>query len=140
MARQSAKSQSVPVTTNTQVDPYLKPATGLTDLEKHYWQLIVSNRPAEYFKSVDIPILTQCVRHISTSHVLDEQIKAITPEQITTDDGFKRYQKLQKMMDETTSKIIACLRTMRLTHQAIWDAKTGHTAAGEVDDGEKPWE
>lgn len=135
--RHSAASLSV---APAGVDHRLQPAPGLTQAQRSEWVKIVNSRPADWFGPEHESLLAQYCRHKVSAEILSKQIEEFQPEWMESDEGIKRYELLLKMMSRESNIIIALLRTMRITQQSMYNAKSANTAAGKTGKGRKPWQ
>ena len=114
----------------------LMPPPGLTDGERGVWLGIVNSKPADWFWMEHVPMLIDYSRQVCRGHVIDAQIKAFEPEWMTTDDGLKRYEKLIGMAAKLSGVQNTLLRSMRLTHQAVYRKDKAGMGPGK---GKKLW-
>lgn len=116
----------------------LAPSLRLTEAEKATWLEVINAKPADWFGKEHIPLIEQYVLHISNVHVIKDQLQAMKPEWITTDEGLKRYDKLLQMHEREGRAISSLATRLRLTPQSTYSAKK---AAGYVPiEGKKPWD
>src|SRR5918997_294465 len=59
---------------------------------------------------------------------------------LSTGEGLRRYGRLLAMRERETRAITALARSMRLTQQARYDARTANTAANRAGGAPRPWE
>jgi hypothetical protein len=57
-----------------------------------------------------------------------------------TVDGLDHYRKLAAEAERETRAMLACARSLRLTHQARTDSRTAGRRAANETGGPKPWE
>src|SRR4026207_657611 len=96
----------------------LKAPAGLTQAERGGWVELVTSRPADHFGTQHVPIMVEYVRNVCRSHVVDEQLRAIEPEVLATDEGLRRYDSLAALAIKISNIIRALATAMRLTQQA----------------------
>ena len=77
----------------------LNPPATLTEAERGLFLQAVNSKPADYYDKSHLPLLEQYVRHLSYVQVIRDQITAMQPDWLTTEDGLKRYDKLLAMHD-----------------------------------------
>ena len=139
MATRGRKSTASLSVAPVGIDHRLTPCAGLTQAQRAEWVKIVNSRPADWFGPEHESLLAQYCRHKVSAEVLSEQMEAFKPEWLIDDDGLKRYELLQKMMTRESNIIIALLRTMRITQQSMYNAKSANTAAEKTSKGRKLW-
>jgi len=100
----------------------LMPPPGLTPAEKGVWLQTVNSKPTDWFGSENVPVLVEYVRQVCRGHVLADQIKDFDAAWLATDDGLKRYERLQGLSLKTAGMIQKLATTMRLTQQSIYRA------------------
>jgi hypothetical protein len=113
------------------VSPIHPPPT-LSDAERNVWLGIVNAKPADWFGPEHVSMLTDYVRQVCRGHVIDEQIKAFDPEWLMSADGLKRYETLIGMAAKISGVQNTLLRSMRLTHQAVYRKDRGGMGPGRA--------
>lgn len=113
------------------------PPPMLSPAERVAWQGIVGSKPMDWFGMEHVPMLVVLVKHICQATVIDEQIKAFDPEWMATDEGLRRYEKLIGMSAKVAGVINTLMRSMRLTHQAIYRKDKAGMGPGK---GRKLWQ
>lgn len=116
------------------------PPAELTDAQRGLWLETVNSKPAEWFGPEHIPLLLEYVRHVATADMLTQQIEAFDPKWLDDDDGLKRLKTLTAMRAREAQCINTFARSMRLTHQAVYDKQKAATLSGRVGKGRKPWQ
>lgn len=91
----------------------------LTDEQAQLWNTVVGRLPADWIKAEHYPILAAYCQHICRSRAL---ARALSGASLDTDDAVKRYDKLSNAAERETRALLACARTLRLTHQSQYDA------------------
>jgi hypothetical protein len=113
--------------------PRAEPPDELTPEEAEEWRSVTNRMPADYFGREHYACLTQRCRHVVNArriaqlidrHLGGEEISAAT------------YIKLLRAQKEETTAIIACDRTMRLTHQSNVPANVSRIPQVTID---APW-
>jgi hypothetical protein len=84
-------------------------------------------------------MLIQYCRHKVQSDLIAQQLEEFDPAWLVDDDGMKRFDKLGAMLERETRAINALLRSMRLTQQSLYNAKSANTAS-QGNKGRKPWQ
>jgi len=140
MAERGRKSvASLAVATPVGIDSRLAPPGTLTAAQKAEWVCVVNSRPAEWFGPENAAMLIQYCRHKIQSDLIAQQLENFKPDWLKTDDGLKRFDKFGAMLERETRAINALLRSMRLTQQSLYNAKSANTAS-QGNKGRKPWQ
>lgn len=140
MSERGKKSvASLAVATPVGIDRRIAPPRALTPAQKAEWVAIVNSRPADWFGEEHLGMLTQYCRHKAQSDLIAQQLEQFDPIWLADEDGLKRFDKLGAMLERETRAMNALLRSMRLTQQSLYNAKSGNTAS-EKSKGRKPWE
>lgn len=84
-------------------------------------------------------MLSQYCRHKVQADLIAQQLEQFDPSWLADDEGLKRFDKLGAMLERETRAMNALLRSMRLTQQSLYNAKSGNTAS-EKSKGKKPWQ
>ena len=108
----------------------------LTADEAAEWRAVVDRLPADWIKREHYGVLVNYCRHICRSRVL---ARAVSAQELESDDGLKRYDKLANAAERESRAVLACARTLRLTHQAQYDAAKAFRGASNSPSGEVPW-
>lgn len=119
------------------------PPPGLTKEQAEVWKPIVARMPADWFDTAAQILLTELCRHTAICGIISQQIDSFPVDQLTTEEGADRYDKLGRMLDRH-SKTIAMLATkLRLAPQSRYDAAKANTAGKNSAAGagpSRPWE
>lgn len=91
------------------------------------WQTVVNTKPADWFTADTLPLLRSYVRHCYQAAKIDAEMDKVIGRNFTDKVALK-FEKLQKMRERETAKIMALARSMRLTHQSQVDPERAHTA------------
>jgi len=114
------------------------PPSGLREDEKEVWRDVTATMPGGWFTKAQFPVLIAYCRHSARAADLAKQINCFEPEWLLVDGGIARLEKLLGMATRETNAMLACARSMRLTHQAqIYPRGAGRRLAGS---GSRPWE
>lgn len=116
---------------------YLRPPATLTDAEREVWTATVDSKPASWFGTEHGPLLVEYVRNVCRASVIAEQMEAMRPEDLETDEGLRRYDRLQGMAIKTAGILHVLLRSMRMTHSSVYRASKAGLGTGK---GRKPWQ
>lgn len=116
---------------------YLRPPPTLTDAEREVWTATVDSKPASWFGIEHGPMLVEYVRNVCRASVIAEQMEGMRPEDLETDEGLRRYDRLQGMAIKTAGIIHVLMRAMRMTHSSIYRASKAGMGPGK---GRKPWQ
>src|SRR4051812_13770925 len=118
--RKSAESLSAITIIPGQRPP---PPPELTKEQAAHWKAMVARMPADWFDAAAQILLTEMCRHTAICFVVAQQIDAFPLDQIATEEGTDRYDKLGRMLDRH-SKCIAMLATkLRLAPQSRYETK-----------------
>ena len=140
MAERGKKSvASLSVAARAGIDSRIAPPCNLTAAQKVEWVAIVNSRPAEWFGPENASMLVQYCRHKIQADLIAQQLESFNPDWLVDDDGLRRFDKLGAMLERETRCINALLRSMRLTQQSLYNAKSANTAS-QGNKGRKPWQ
>ena len=109
--------------------------------EATLWVDVVNARPPDYFGKETQALLEEYVRYVVQGRWLGRMVMDQMEE---VDDGgvvdSKALKRLIAMQTQTTAKMMALARSMRLTHQSIYlpDSSAGKGKPKDLE--EKPWE
>ena len=84
-----------------------------------------------------IKAIVEYVRNVCRQSIIAEQMAEMRPEDLETDEGLKRYDRLQGMAIKGAGIIHVLMRSMRLTHSSIYRASKAGMGPGK---GRKPWQ
>lgn len=79
-------------------------------------------------------------QHVVSAQVLDDEIKAFDREWLRDNEGLKRYDTLLKMREREVRSASSLATRLRITRQAMADAKTVGRANANMGRTKKPWE
>lgn len=140
MAERGRKSvASLAVAAPVGIDSRLSPPSNLTAAQKAEWVCVINSRPADWFGPENAAMLAQYCRHKIQADLIAQQLETFDPAWLADDDGLKRFDKLGAMLERETRCINALLRSMRLTQQSLYNAKSADTAS-KGSKGRKPWQ
>lgn len=139
--RKSAESLSAVTIIPGQRPP---PPPELTKEQAAAWKAVVGRMPVEWFDAPAQILLTEFCRHSAICGIISQQIDSYPVDQITTEEGCDRYDKLGRMLDRH-SKAVAMLATkLRIAPQSRYEAKVAGTAsknsAAGASGAARPWE
>lgn len=109
----------------------------LTADERREWRAIVERMPADWIKREHFGVLEAYCSHFCQRRRLAREASA---QSLDTDEGLRRYDKLANAAERETRALLACARTLRLTHQAQYDAAKAFRGASKSPSGPRPWE
>ena len=101
---------------------------------------MTATKPAEWRGADTHPLLAAYRRHAAAGRVLGARIDAFAASDLSSGDGLRRYGRLLAMRERETRAMTALARSMRLTQQARYDARTANTAASRAGGASRPWE
>jgi phage terminase small subunit len=116
-----------------------EPPAELTDEQAEEWQAVVDRLPADWFQAEHYPVLADYCRHVCRARFVARVLDAFPAQELETDEGVRRFDKLSNAAERETRAVLACARSMRLTHQARYDEKTAFRGASNSPSGPKPW-
>jgi hypothetical protein len=126
--RRSASSLAIVEASPVEAIPRQPPPSELSAFEAELWQAVVNTKPADWFSADTLPLLRSYVRHCYQASKIDFEMSRVIDMNFT-DSVAERFEKLQKMRERESSKIMALARSMRLTQQSQVDPERAHTAA-----------
>jgi hypothetical protein len=135
MAIQAETKKGLTVVDNSKVlaIPRAEPPEELTAEEAEEWRSVTNRMPADYFGREHYACLSQRCRHVVAARRLGQLIEQhLSGEEINP----LVYIKLLRAQKEETTAIIACDRTMRLTHQSNVPANVSRIPQVTID---APW-
>jgi hypothetical protein len=94
----------------------------LSDAAAEEWRAIVASMPAEHFSRVHYPMLTQLCRHKVESNRINQLIEQCCSKKKGKPFDLNEYRILTGMQGRESSEINRLMRSMRLTHQALYRA------------------
>ncbi len=114
------------------------PPAHLTEAQGEVWRDTVATMPAGWFHRSHEPLLAAYCRHVVRAVELDKVLQeTMAP---GSDASVKDADTLLKMAERETRALIACARTLRLTHQSQMHPRTAGRALDSAPIGPKPWE
>ena len=87
-----------------------KPPADLTKEQAEEWWAVAGRLPADWFKREHFAVLAEYCRHVSRSLFLSKVIDAFEAEELSTDDGLKRYNKLTAAAERETRAVLGKIR------------------------------
>jgi hypothetical protein len=128
MPRKSANSLAAVQAKPVEAIPRQPPPADLSAVEAEMWQTVVNTKPADWFTADTLPLLRSYVRHCYQANKIDAEMDKVIGMDFTGSVA-EKFEKLQKMRERESAKIMALARSMRLTQQSQLEAKTAHSAA-----------
>jgi len=92
----------------------------LSDAAADQWRAIVSSMPAEHFAPSHYPMLTQLCRHKVESNRVAQLIELCCSKRKGKTFDVNEYNLLLTMQGRESAAINRLMRSMRLTHQALY--------------------
>lgn len=111
------------------------PPAELGEREAAVWRNVVATLPADWFARHHHPMLIAYCRHTVRANDLAQKIEKFDDAWLKIEGGLGRFDKLLQMAARETSSMLACARSMRITHQAQIQPRT---AARRMDGGGRP--
>jgi len=117
------------------------PPDDLTEFQAEEWRAIVGRLPSDWFSRETHGLLIQYVRHAENAAKLSTVLNAFPLEDINTEDGAERFDKLTKMFEREGRAMSSLATRMRLTQQSRYNALNANTASKKSGaNTKKPWE
>lgn len=114
------------------------PPDMLTKPEAEEWKAVVSRMPADWFKREHHAMLEAYCSHACRYRFLRLQLDEIEAEGLP--DDLTRYDKLAKAAERESRAVLACGRSLRITHQSQYDPKQAARDSRNQPTQRKPWE
>lgn len=116
------------------------PPADLNERAAAEWQAIVSALPDGWCTRETAPLLAQYCGHVAAAQRIAQQRDAITLEELRTETGLWRYDRLGRMAACETASLVSLATRLRLTQQSRYTPKAAGTATRNTSPGAKPWE
>lgn len=123
--RKSANKLATVEAASVEAIPRQPPPADLGPVEAEMWIAVVNTKPADWFTADTLPLLRSYVRHCFQAQKIDAEMDKVIERDFTTAIA-ERFEKLQKMRERESAKIMALARSMRLTHQSQVDPERAH--------------
>lgn len=118
-----------------------QPPAELTEEQAAEWRAIVATKPPEWFNRDSQALLCDMCRHTVIARRISDQVDSFPLEQLATEEGLERYEKLGKMLERHSRTVAMLAVKMRLAPQSRYEAKVAGTAAKSSGSGAaRPWE
>jgi hypothetical protein len=137
--RKSAASLAIAVPIRGISRPEPPPELKL-EAERAVWLRTVNARPADWFGPEHVPLLVSYCRHVVGADQIAGQLAEVTSQVLADPDGFRRHERLRKMMRDETTAVLHLARSMRLTHHSLYQAQKASRAVERHGSGSRPWE
>ena len=112
----------------------------LSDAIQAVWAELVNDQPGGSFTAKDVPLLEAYCRHVVQGRIIADQIEAFDPAWMGDDEGLKRFDRLTSMHEREGRAASSLATRLRITRQAMADAKTVGRASKNMARAPKPWE
>lgn len=106
------------------------PPAELTKEQAEEWKAIVGRMPADWFTREHHAILAAYCRHVSRYRQLSKTLDRCPSDKLTEADSLNVYDKLSKAAEREGRAMLACARSLRITHQSQYDAGKAARKAG----------
>lgn len=136
MPRKSKSSLSV--VSPSKRDTYPVPPANLTNFETALWMEIVRTKPVTWWDEASIRPLLLLVAAEKALLEINQMLTSFPKKALYTDEGLRRYEKLNKMRREESAIVLRELGAMRLTHQSRYDKRNAAEGASKMP-GVRPW-
>jgi hypothetical protein len=117
-----------------------RPPADLTNEQAEEWRAIVARLPPGWFRREHYGVLANLCRHTSRARFLGRALELCAPENLTTVEGLDHYNKMAAAAERETRSLLACARSLRLTHQSQYDAAKAARGAATASTESAPWE
>jgi hypothetical protein len=136
--RKSAASLSVV----TQIVDHRPPVPAdMPPAQAEIWRGIVNRLPHDWFKREHLEMLQAYCQHAAIAQTLARSIETFDPSWLRLDDGLARLDQLSKVLDREHRAMVMLARSMRLTHQSMYDRQAAATKSRQsIPKGTAPWE
>lgn len=105
------------------------------------WRATVAQMPQGWFSAEHHPTLADYCEHVVRGRFLSRELAKFKPDWLSSEEGVKRYEKLAAAAERETRAMLACARSLRLSHQARQQPKSAwRQTMGQYPEGEAPWE
>ena len=129
--RKSAASLTV---VPTGLPSRLEPPAHLSQAQADIWRAVVETKPADWFGADSAPLLTEYVRAVDMTNLLELQIQAAV-----AGEGDISMKDLLKMRDTEARRAVTLATKMRLTQQSRYTDKSAGTADRKAGSA-RPWQ
>ena len=106
------------LTTVAAIPKHLEPPPELTELQKDVWSQAVRSMEVGFFKVEHRPSLEAYARHTIRERELSKRLT-----ELDIQEDLAEYKVVRDMVDKESSKILAHMRSLRLTPQSQYDEK-----------------
>lgn len=123
MAKRGRKSQA-DLATVTPIGPRLgrpHPPEDLTPDQAEEWRAVVAAMPGDWFGRESLAMLADYCRHACRARFLASRLDAMTLDDV---GELASWDTLSRLAERETRAMLACARSLRLTHQARQDPKS----------------
>lgn len=117
-----------------------KPPAELTQEQAEVWRATVDTMPVDWFRPESHALLAAYCRHVCRARFLSRELDRFEADWLTDDDGPERYNKLSTVAERESRAALALARSMRVTHQARYDAQGAYRKHEDRPAGPRPWE
>jgi len=128
--RKSTASLSVVAT--LPVAGRVDPPDGLTDAQRALWHEIAAPLPIDWWNASNAPLLAEYVRAVDMCNRLGGEI-----ERALSEGDAKVIGDMLRLRDMESRRAVSLATKMRISQQATYNAKSGHTA--KAHGAAKPW-
>lgn len=115
-----------------------KPPSELADEEAEVWGQIVGSRPGDWLGRDAAPLLVQYCRHIVRARRAAQLIGQLETSDDADEFSVATWKDLLVIQERETRAMLACARSLRITHQAQYRADS--VAANKSTKAKRPWE
>jgi len=112
----------------------------LSDAIRGVWISLVNDLPGGSFTEKDVPLMEAYCHHVVRGRVIADQIDAFDPAWLADDDGLKRFERLTAIAEREARAASSLATRLRITRQAMADAKTVGRANKNQSRFQRPWE
>lgn len=116
------------------------PPDDLTKEQAAEWRAVVGRMPAGWFEREHFAILADYCRHVTRSRFLAAGLERCKLDDLMDSDGLDHFNKMAAAAERETRAMLACARSLRITHQAQIRPETAARRAQRARSGPAPWE
>lgn len=116
------------------------PPDDLTEPQAELWRAVVARMPPDWFTRETHEIFAAYCRHAVRYRLLSHALDQCPEEKLLDVDGLSHYDKTAKAAERESRAMLACARSLRITHQSQYDAGKAARETRRTPKGPPPWE
>lgn len=118
---------------------FLAPPEDFSVEESEVWARVCATKPGDWWDAGSIPLLAQYCRATVQAEMVADLVRQTASSLLTDPEQLGTYDRLRKIQSGLSAEITTLARSMRLTQQARYNAKSSDTASRKAN-GRKPWQ